>query len=178
MPNWSAHLFPLQQPSQNLNIKIEPSLIAVGAKHIAIVLNSKAWFYEIKRNGTSFMYEHDYMTTIVKMKLNRDFVMAQLDNRVHLHKVNTILINRFWSLTILSLLLLITDRLVLSKCPLFRSSVPKAIIPIPPIITWQMTCFFPTPTRRIRVMWFWTPIYQKNSSFTPHGSKGTSQIGQ
>ncbi|KAL3120594.1 hypothetical protein niasHT_007886 [Heterodera trifolii] len=75
------------QPSQNLNIKIEPSLIAVGAKHIAIVLNSKAWFYEIKRNGTSFMYEHDYMTTIVKMKLNRDFVMAQLDNRVHLHKV-------------------------------------------------------------------------------------------
>uniref|UniRef100_A0A914HUV5 WD repeat-containing protein 19 n=1 Tax=Globodera rostochiensis TaxID=31243 RepID=A0A914HUV5_GLORO len=75
------------QPTQSLNIKVEPSLVAVGAKHIAIVLNNKAWFYEIKRNGTSFLYEHDYMTTILKLKLNRDFVMARLDKRVHLHRI-------------------------------------------------------------------------------------------
>uniref|UniRef100_A0A183C7E0 WD_REPEATS_REGION domain-containing protein n=1 Tax=Globodera pallida TaxID=36090 RepID=A0A183C7E0_GLOPA len=75
------------QPTQSLNIKVEPSLVAVGAKHIAIVLNNKAWFYDIKRNGTSFLYEHDYMTTILKLKLNREFVMARLDKRVHLHRI-------------------------------------------------------------------------------------------
>nr|CAD2179713.1 unnamed protein product [Meloidogyne enterolobii] len=74
-------------PAQSLNIKVEPSIIAVGSKHIAIVLNNKAWFYEIRRNTNIFLYEHDYITTIVKMKLSRDFVMARLDKRVHLHKI-------------------------------------------------------------------------------------------
>jgi hypothetical protein len=31
-------------------------------KHIAVVLNNKAWFYEIRRNSILFLYEHDYMT--------------------------------------------------------------------------------------------------------------------
>nr|CAD2134651.1 unnamed protein product [Meloidogyne enterolobii] len=74
-------------PAQSLNIKVEPSIIAAGSKHIAIVLNNKAWFYEIRRNTNIFLYEHDYITTIVKMKLSRDFVMARLDKRVHLHKI-------------------------------------------------------------------------------------------
>ena len=68
-----------------MNIKVEPSLIAVGvslqlflqfakflqfvktllkSKHIAIVLNNKAWFYEIRRNTNIFLYEHDYITVI------------------------------------------------------------------------------------------------------------------
>lgn len=34
-----------------MNVKMEPSLIAVGAKHLAVACNNIVWIYDIKRTG-------------------------------------------------------------------------------------------------------------------------------
>jgi len=34
-----------------VNVKMEPSLIAVGAKHLAVACNNIVWLYDIKRTG-------------------------------------------------------------------------------------------------------------------------------
>uniref|UniRef100_A0A915E0N9 WDR19 WD40 repeat domain-containing protein n=1 Tax=Ditylenchus dipsaci TaxID=166011 RepID=A0A915E0N9_9BILA len=75
------------QPCLTMNVKIEPSLLAVGPEHVAVVLNNRAWFYEIRKNTYNLVYEHEYLTTVSKLRLNREYVMAKLDGKVHLHKI-------------------------------------------------------------------------------------------
>lgn len=43
----------LQQPYLTINVKIEPSFIAIGINHLAVVLNNRIWYYELnfKKNG-------------------------------------------------------------------------------------------------------------------------------
>lgn len=35
------------------NAKLEPSLLAIGARHLAVAFNNRAWFYEIRKSGES-----------------------------------------------------------------------------------------------------------------------------
>lgn len=35
------------QPFHTLNVKFEPSLIAVGPFHVAVVNNHRAWYYQV-----------------------------------------------------------------------------------------------------------------------------------
>ncbi|KAH7716252.1 hypothetical protein AAVH_16378 [Aphelenchoides avenae] len=79
------------QPIASFNVKIEPSLITVGMRHIAVVLNNRAWFYEIRRNESILLFEFEYIATVVQMKMNREFVMAKLDQTAQLHKMETML---------------------------------------------------------------------------------------
>lgn len=51
-------------------------------------INTREIFF--KKNifiETKQIYEHDYLTTISQIKLNQEFVLIKLDEKVHLHRV-------------------------------------------------------------------------------------------
>ncbi|KAI6201750.1 WD repeat-containing protein 19 [Aphelenchoides besseyi] len=71
----------------SFNAKLEPSIISIGLKHIAVAFNNRVWFYELRKNAVTFLFEQEYITTINGMKMNRDFVMIEMERGVLLHSI-------------------------------------------------------------------------------------------
>ncbi|CAD5215524.1 unnamed protein product [Bursaphelenchus okinawaensis] len=69
------------------NAKLEPSVLAIGYRHIAVVFNNRVWYYEYKGNNVSFLIEEEYITTVKKVKINKEYVMVVMDQSVQIHLI-------------------------------------------------------------------------------------------
>ncbi|VDN42489.1 unnamed protein product [Gongylonema pulchrum] len=75
-------------PLATLEIELEPSVIGLGPKHVAIAMNNRAWFYEItEKTGAKMVSEVEYMSTVCALHLNLEYAVAKLDGRAQLRKV-------------------------------------------------------------------------------------------
>ncbi|VDM26934.1 unnamed protein product [Toxocara canis] len=75
-------------PLAIFSVKLEPSVIAVGPLHVAIAMNNRAWFYELRNDGCAEMVcEFEYMSTVNAMQINYEYAVAKLDGRAQLHRM-------------------------------------------------------------------------------------------
>uniref|UniRef100_A0A915PT37 Anaphase-promoting complex subunit 4-like WD40 domain-containing protein n=1 Tax=Setaria digitata TaxID=48799 RepID=A0A915PT37_9BILA len=78
-----------KNPLSTMKIELEPSVIGLGPKHIAISMNNRAWLYGISETkGTGHLYEIEYLSTVNAMQLNQKYAVAKLtDSRAQLHEL-------------------------------------------------------------------------------------------
>eukprot|EP00735_Rhodelphis_limneticus_P002837 TRINITY_DN1387_c0_g1::TRINITY_DN1387_c0_g1_i1::g.20098::m.20098 TRINITY_DN1387_c0_g1::TRINITY_DN1387_c0_g1_i1::g.20098 ORF type:complete len:1400 (-),score=364.31,sp/Q3UGF1/WDR19_MOUSE/44.20/0.0,IKI3/PF04762.7/0.00012,IKI3/PF04762.7/2.2,WD40/PF00400.27/1e+02,WD40/PF00400.27/1e+03,WD40/PF00400.27/0.025,WD40/PF00400.27/2.4e+03,eIF2A/PF08662.6/0.00032,Clathrin/PF00637.15/1.4e+03,Clathrin/PF00637.15/8.4e+02,Clathrin/PF00637.15/0.11,Clathrin/PF00637.15/0.91,Clathrin/PF00637.15/51,Clathrin/PF00637.15 len=68
-----------------VTVAVEPSLIALGPDHVAVAVNTRAWFYSID-TGT-LVCDKEYLGTVDEIKLNRNYAAVRSEGRVYLHVI-------------------------------------------------------------------------------------------
>ncbi|XP_077574282.1 WD repeat-containing protein 19 isoform X1 [Stigmatopora nigra] len=73
-----------------IQVEVEPTFIAVGAYHVAVGMNNKAWFYAPLEQESEFtkLKEIEYFGTIANMCLNAKYAAALFDGKVQLHMID------------------------------------------------------------------------------------------
>ncbi|VDN01407.1 unnamed protein product [Thelazia callipaeda] len=75
-------------PLSTLKIDLEPTVIALGPRHIATAINTRVWFHNIvEEKGVRRVYEVEYLSTVIALLLNEKYVVAKLDGQAQLHRL-------------------------------------------------------------------------------------------
>ncbi|VDM75146.1 unnamed protein product [Strongylus vulgaris] len=78
----------LAQRSIVINVAIEPSVIAVGPLHIAVATNNRVWIYDVHHYASNQpVAESDYLSTVIDVKLNDEYICVAMDGKARLHRV-------------------------------------------------------------------------------------------
>uniref|UniRef100_A0A7E4VS44 WD_REPEATS_REGION domain-containing protein n=1 Tax=Panagrellus redivivus TaxID=6233 RepID=A0A7E4VS44_PANRE len=70
-----------------IDVRVEPSHLAISEHHLAVVTNNRAWYYELHNRSVGLVNQCEYLSTVSKIKMNETFVVALLDGRAQLHKI-------------------------------------------------------------------------------------------
>ncbi|KAI1286712.1 WD repeat-containing protein 19 [Halotydeus destructor] len=75
-----------------VRIAVEPSIVAVGLYHLAVVMNNRVWFYGLSEPDEGLLVkEREYLGIIKAFKLNGDYAAALFtDGRLYLHIMDTV----------------------------------------------------------------------------------------
>lgn len=69
-------------------LSLEPSVIAVGSKHVAAGMNNKVYYHKITAsNGSNVVNEQEYVGTVREVQLNQKFAVVLTDNKAMLHQI-------------------------------------------------------------------------------------------
>ena len=72
----------------DITLKLEPSLLAIGARHIAAGMNNRVYFHRIANgNNSQAVSEQEYLATVRDIVLNQNFAAVLMDNKVLLHPI-------------------------------------------------------------------------------------------
>lgn len=73
-----------------VTLRLEPSVIAVGAWHVAAGMNNRVYYHRIgtsEDNSTSVVHEQEYPGTVREVHLNATYAVVMTDNKAHLHPI-------------------------------------------------------------------------------------------
>ncbi|KJH41944.1 hypothetical protein DICVIV_12074 [Dictyocaulus viviparus] len=63
-------------------------MIAVGPYHVAVATNNRVWMYDVLHSGKKQpVAETEYLSTVVDVKLNDEFVCVVMEGKARLHKI-------------------------------------------------------------------------------------------
>lgn len=70
-------------------LKVEPSLIATGAKHVAAAMNNRVYFHRInsQSNSATTCNEQEYVGTVKGICLNQAYAVVLTDSKATLHPI-------------------------------------------------------------------------------------------
>ena len=69
----------------DLWLKIEPSLIALGSRHLVAAINNRAYYHRISSSSNNQkVIENEYIGTIKDIKLNSTYAAVLADNKVNI----------------------------------------------------------------------------------------------
>jgi len=66
-------------------LKIEPTMIAIGGKHVAAAMNNRVYFHRISSDQQ--VSEQEYVGTVKEVQLNNHFAVVLTDNKATLHAI-------------------------------------------------------------------------------------------
>ncbi|NXO83768.1 WDR19 protein, partial [Sitta europaea] len=72
-----------------VSVEVEPSFVAVGAYHLAVGMNNRAWFYAFGENNVKKLKDVEYLGTVASMHLNSDYAAALFEGKVQLHMIES-----------------------------------------------------------------------------------------
>jgi len=78
----------------DVTLKLEPSIIALGAKHVAAGMNNRVYYHRIaagrdKVDSSASVSEQEYLGTVRDVRLNATFAVVLADNKATLHPIET-----------------------------------------------------------------------------------------
>ena len=73
----------------DLTLRVEPSIIALGAKHVAAGTNNRVYYNRISSSGQGGGVEHEYAGTVQDIHLNAQYTAVLADSKVHLHVIES-----------------------------------------------------------------------------------------
>ncbi|PAV80221.1 hypothetical protein WR25_20097 [Diploscapter pachys] len=83
-----------------IDIEVEPTLIGVGPRHVAAVMNNRIWYYEYhslnhyipgaSSDVPTAVSKSDYLSTVLGVKLNYEYAAVIMEGKLRLHKTNYI----------------------------------------------------------------------------------------
>ncbi|KRZ43699.1 WD repeat-containing protein 19 [Trichinella pseudospiralis] len=79
-----------QFPKENIvmyEVKIEPSIIAVGFEYFAIGINNKVLYYKMRQKACELLTETDYLGTVKMILLNSEKAFVLCDGKLIIHPV-------------------------------------------------------------------------------------------
>ncbi|KRX83277.1 WD repeat-containing protein 19 [Trichinella sp. T6] len=79
-----------QFPKENImtyEVKIEPSIIAVGFEHFAVGINNKVFYYKMCQKACELLTETDYLGTVKMILLNNEKAFVLCDGKLVIHPV-------------------------------------------------------------------------------------------
>jgi WD repeat-containing protein 19 len=72
----------------DITLRLEPSIIAIGEKHVAAGMNNFVYYHRIEpKNDPMMSSEREYMGTVQQVCLNDKFAAVMVDNKVVLHTI-------------------------------------------------------------------------------------------
>ena len=75
----------------DITLKLEPSIIALGAKHVAAGMNSRVYYHRIaprdKGGEGAVVSEQEYVGTVREVRLNATFAVVLTDGKATLHPI-------------------------------------------------------------------------------------------
>ncbi|NXR07955.1 WDR19 protein, partial [Semnornis frantzii] len=78
-----------QEQPLTVSVEVEPSFVAVGVYHLAVGMNSRAWFYGLGENSAKKLKDVEYLGTVASMHLNSDYAAALFEGKVQLHMIES-----------------------------------------------------------------------------------------
>ncbi|KRY60331.1 WD repeat-containing protein 19 [Trichinella britovi] len=79
-----------QFPKENImtyEVKIEPSIIAVGFEYFAVGINNKVFYYKMCQKACELLTETDYLGTVKMILLNNEKAFVLCDGKLVIHPV-------------------------------------------------------------------------------------------
>ncbi|XP_065839406.1 WD repeat-containing protein 19-like isoform X2 [Oscarella lobularis] len=76
-----------QEPAVTVEVKVEPTFVALGPFHLAVGMNNCAWFYVQQEKGADLVGDREYLGTVTGMHLNSDYAAVLFDNRLQVHLI-------------------------------------------------------------------------------------------
>ena len=71
-----------------MTLKIEPQIIALGAKHVAAGMNNRVFYHRISSNPSNQQCaEQEYQGTVKEIQLNAQYAAVLADSKVYLHSI-------------------------------------------------------------------------------------------
>jgi len=72
----------------DITLKIEPTVLALGARHIAAGMNNRVYYHRITTTGqNNVVNEQEYLGTVRKIILNQSFAAVLTDAKVMIHPI-------------------------------------------------------------------------------------------
>lgn len=75
----------------DITLKLEPAIIALGAKHVAAGMNSRVYYHRIERekgdSAGASVCEQEYNGTVREVRLNATFAVVLTDHKATLHPI-------------------------------------------------------------------------------------------
>ena len=75
-------------------LKIEPSFLALGPKHLAAGMNNRVCFHKLAGNGnnssSAVVSEQEYMGTVLEVQLNLTFAAVLIEGKAMLHPIEAV----------------------------------------------------------------------------------------
>ena len=73
----------------DVTLRLEPALIALGAKHVAAGMNNRVYYHRITRDKgeTATVSDQEYVGTVVEVRLNATFAVVLTDSKATLHPI-------------------------------------------------------------------------------------------
>ena len=76
------------EPKARIPLAVEPSLLALGPDHLAVGMNTNAWFYEFDMSGShKLLCEKHYVSSIKSICLNSKYAAVFINGKVLLHSI-------------------------------------------------------------------------------------------
>ena len=75
----------------DITLKLEPSLLAIGAKHVAAGMNNLVYYHRIEPNNNPMQcIEKEYMGSVQRVLINELYAAVLVDSKVVLHTIEQI----------------------------------------------------------------------------------------
>lgn len=72
----------------DVSVKLEPSIIAIGANHVAAGMNNRVYFHRIgEDNNAQPVNDQEYVGVVKEVHLNADYAVALTDSKAVLHLI-------------------------------------------------------------------------------------------
>lgn len=72
----------------DITTKLEPSIVALGAKHVAVGMNNRVYYHRISPNsGSPVVNEQEYIGVVKEIQLNHNFAAILTDSKCILHPI-------------------------------------------------------------------------------------------
>jgi WD repeat-containing protein 19 len=72
----------------DVTLKLEPSLLAVGATHVAAGMNNKVYYHRIATSANAqHVHEQEYVGTVREVQLNKSYAVVLTDSKATLHPI-------------------------------------------------------------------------------------------
>lgn len=68
-------------------LRLEPSIIAIGSRHVAAGMNNKVYFHRIGGSEDTVVNEQEYPGTVREVQLNTQYAVVMTENKAHLHSI-------------------------------------------------------------------------------------------
>lgn len=76
--------------SIEIPLKLEPTFLALGAKHLAAGMNNKVFYHKISANNPSVVNEQEYLGTVLEVHLNNNFSAVLMEGKAILHPIESV----------------------------------------------------------------------------------------
>lgn len=71
----------------DVSLKLEPSIIAVGAKHVAAGMNNRVYYHRLDEDATQANDQEYHLGTIREVQLNHHYAVVLTDKKAMLHPI-------------------------------------------------------------------------------------------
>ncbi|GMS90421.1 hypothetical protein PENTCL1PPCAC_12596, partial [Pristionchus entomophagus] len=66
---------------------VEPSVIAVGPRHVGVGVNNTVWFYDYANRTSQPVSHYEYLSTVLDVRVNGAFAVVIMDGRLRLQTI-------------------------------------------------------------------------------------------